>query len=200
MLHPDTEVRWISKEIGCGIVATRDIPKGTVTWAMDPLDRLFTPQQVKDISGVCRETLYKYSYRNRDGNYVFCWDNTRFMNHSFNPNCITTAYGFELAVRDIAEGEELTNDYGSLNILEPFHACDEGTSRKVVYPDDLARHYECWDRQLESAFKRVQTVEQPLRELLSEEQWETAGHIAEKRSAMDSILNCLHKPAVAPQI
>ncbi|MEI7851371.1 MAG: hypothetical protein WCH86_06020, partial [Kiritimatiellales bacterium] len=71
---------------------------------------------------------------------------------------------------------------------------------KVVYPDDLARHYECWDRQLESAFKRVQTVDQPLRELLSEEQWETAGHIAEKRSPMDSILNCLHKPAVAPQV
>jgi hypothetical protein len=193
MLHPDTEVRWISKEIGCGIVATRDIPKGTVTWAMDPLDRLFTPQQVEEISGVCRETLYKYSYRNRDGNYVFCWDNTRFMNHSFNPNCITTAYGFELAVRDIVEGEELTNDYGSLNIIQPFHACDEGTARKVVYPDDLARHYECWDRQLESAFKRIQTVDQPLRELLSEEQWETAGHIAEKRSPMDSILNCLHR-------
>ena len=196
MLHPHTEVRWINKEIGCGIVATRDIPKGTITWAFDPLDRLFTPQQVEAISGVCRETLYKYSYRNRDGNYVFCWDNTRFMNHSFKPNCITTAYGFELAVRDIAEGEELTNDYGSLNILEPFHACDEGTERKVVYPDDLARHYECWDRQLESAFKSVHRVEQPLRELLSEEQWETACHIAEKRSPMDSILNCLHRPAV----
>ncbi len=200
MLHPDTEVRWISEEIGCGIVATRDIPKGTVTWVMDPLDRLFSPQQVAGLPDRCRETLFKYSYRNRDGQYVFCWDNTRFMNHSFSPNCITTAYGFELAVRDIREGEELTNDYGSLNILEPFHACDEGTSRKVVYPDDLARHYEGWDRQLESAFQRIQTVEQPLRDLLSAGQWETAGHIAEKRSPMKSILNCLLKPADAPQV
>ena len=196
MLHPDTEVRWISKEIGCGIVATRDIPKGTVTWAMDPLDRLFTPQQVEEISGVCRETLYKYSYRNRDGNYVFCWDNTRFMNHSFTPNCITTAYNFELAVRDIREGEELTNDYGSLNILEPFHACDEGSERKVVYPDDLTRHYKEWDKKLAGAFNRICLVEQPLRDMISTELWERSCHIAEKPTLMDSILNCLHRPAV----
>jgi uncharacterized protein len=193
MLHPDIELRWISAEIGCGIFATRDIPKGTVTWVMDPLDRVLNPQEVEALPDVCRETLYKYSYRNRDGNYVFCWDNTRFMNHSFKPNCITTAYGFELAVRDIREGEELTNDYGSLNILEPFHACDEGTERKVVYPDDLTRHYADWDHQLESAFKRVQAVDQPLRELLSAEQWETACHIAEERKPMKSILNCLHR-------
>jgi hypothetical protein len=195
MLHPDTEVRWISKEIGCGIVATRDIPKGTVTWVMDPLDRLFDSQQVAALPDRCRETLLKYSYRNRHGEYVFCWDNTRFMNHSFTPNCITTAYNFELAVRDIAEGEELTNDYGSLNILEPFHACDEGSERKVVYPDDLARHYKQWDEKLEKAFKLVHLVEQPLRGMLSDDQWETSCHIAEKRSPMDSILNCLHRPA-----
>ena len=196
MLHPDTEVRWISKDIGCGIVATRDIPKGTITWAMDPLDRFFTAPQVAELPDRCRETLLKYSYRNRHGEYVFCWDNTRFMNHSFTPNCITTAYNFELAVRDIREGEELTNDYGSLNILEPFHACDEGSERKVVYPDDLVRHYKQWDEKLEGAFKRVNTVEQPLRDMLSAEQWEKACCIAEKPTLMDSILNCLHRPAV----
>ena len=197
MLHPDTEVRWISKEIGCGIVATRDIPKGTVTWVMDPLDRFFSPQQVAGLPVRCRETLLKYSYRNRHGDYVFCWDNTRFMNHSFTPNCITTAYNFELAVRDIAEGEELTNDYGSLNILEPFQACDEGTQRKVVYPDDLARHYKQWDKKLEVAFERIGLVDQPLRELIADELWEKAGHIAGKRVPMDSILNCLHSPTTS---
>jgi hypothetical protein len=196
MLHPDTEVRWISKDIGCGIVATRDIPKGTITWAMDPLDRFFTAQQVAELPDRCRETLLKYSYRNRHGEYVFCWDNTRFMNHSFTPNCITTAYNFELAVRNIAEGEELTNDYGSLNILEPFQACDEGTERKVVYPDDLARHYKQWDEKLAGAFNQICLVEQPLRDMLSTELWERSCHIAEKRSTMDSILNCLHRPAV----
>jgi len=201
MRHPDTELRWISAEIGCGILATRDIPKGTVIWVLDPIDRIFTPQHVESLPSVCRDTVLKYSYRNRHGEYVFCWDNTRFMNHSFKPNCITTAYGFELAVRDIREGEELTNDYGSLNIIAPFKASDEGTERKVVYPDDLTRHYADWDRQLESAFKQVQAVEQPLlRELLSDEQRETICHIAEQRKPMTSILHCLHKPAMTPQV
>lgn len=194
MLHPDTEVRWISVEIGCGVVATRDIPKGTITWAMDPLDRLISPPQMESLPSICRDSLLKYSYRDRHGDYVFCWDNTRFMNHSFNPNCIATAYRFELAVRDIHVGEELTNDYGSLNILEPFQACDEGTERKIVYPDDLARHYGEWDGKLEGAFTHMPVVEQPLRDLLSDRQWEKACHIAEKRIPMDSILDCLHRP------
>jgi hypothetical protein len=193
MLHPDTQVLWINEEMGCGIVATRDIPKGTITWVSDPLDRILSPQEVEALPAVCRDTLMKYSYRNRHGDYVLCWDNTRFMNHSFTPNCITTAYNFELAVRDIQKGEELTNDYGSLNILEPFHACDEGSERKVVYPDDLARHYADWDRQLEAAFESVCAVRQPLRDLLSEELWTTAGHISEKKMPMASILTCLHK-------
>lgn len=196
MLHPDTQVQWISEEIGCGIVATRDIPKGTITWVKDQLDRILSPMEVDALPTVCRDTLLKYSYRNRHGDYVLCWDNTRFMNHSFTPNCITTAYNFELAVRDIRKGEELTNDYGSLNILEPFHACDEGSERKVVYPDDLARHYADWDRQLEAAFESVNEVAQPLRNLLSEEQWDTASHIAGKRKPMDSILNCLHRASI----
>jgi hypothetical protein len=181
-------------EIGCGVVATRDIPKGTITWAMDPLDRLISPPQMESLPAVCRDSLLKYSYRDRHGDYVFCWDNTRFMNHSFNPNCIATAYRFELAVRDIHAGEELTNDYGSLNILEPFQACDEGTERKIVYPDDLARHYGEWDGKLEGAFTHMPVVEQPLRDLLSDRQWEKACHIAEKRIPMDSILDCLHRP------
>jgi len=192
MLHPDTQVKWISEEIGCGIIATRDIPKGTITWAEDPLDRILSPDEVTHLPSACRDTLMKYSYRNRHGNYVFCWDNTRFMNHSFHPNCITTAYHSELAVRDIQAGEELTNDYGSLNILEPFHACDEGSDRKTVYPDDLARHYQEWDRLLEPALESAPTVEQPLRELLSDPQWETLLQIAGKQIPMESVLTCLH--------
>lgn len=193
MLHPDTQVEWIREDIGCGVIALRDIPKGTITWVKDSLDRIFSPQAVDELPSVCRDAFLKYSYRNRNGDYVFCWDNTRFMNHSFQPNCITTAYDFELAVRDIPAGEELTNDYGSLNILEPFHVCDEGNERTVVYPDDLARCYVRWDHQLESAFELVQQVEQPLRELLTTEQWETAGNIAKKTQPMESILTCLHR-------
>lgn len=195
MLHPHTEVQWINETVGCGVLALQPIPKGTITWVRDSLDRQMEPAQVDALPAPCRETFLKYSYRNAGGEYVFCWDNTRFMNHSFRPNCMATAYGFELAVRDIAAGEELTNDYGTLNIIEPFEACDEGTDRKTVYPDDLSRHATEWDSLLVQAFRRFPQVEQPLRELLSSEQHQTAVSIAAGKTEMDSILTCLHHPA-----
>ena len=33
------------------------------------------------------------------------------MNHDDQANTLTTGYGFEVAVRDVDEGEELTDDY-----------------------------------------------------------------------------------------
>ncbi len=45
MMHPKTELKLISKEIGYGVVAKEFIPAGTITWALDELDREFTPAQ-----------------------------------------------------------------------------------------------------------------------------------------------------------
>ena len=38
MLHPDTTLAWIDDTIGVGVIATKPIPKGTITWARDALD------------------------------------------------------------------------------------------------------------------------------------------------------------------
>jgi len=46
MMHPDTEIRFISKEIGYGVVAKKIIPKGTITWVQDELDQIYTPKQI----------------------------------------------------------------------------------------------------------------------------------------------------------
>ena len=46
MIHPDTELRFINDKIGYGVVATKFIPKGTITWVLDKVDRFFTPSQV----------------------------------------------------------------------------------------------------------------------------------------------------------
>ena len=34
---------WIANVKGYGVVATRMIPKGTITWTLDPLDKIITP-------------------------------------------------------------------------------------------------------------------------------------------------------------
>jgi hypothetical protein len=188
MIHPATQIRWIHNDIGHGVVATQLIPKGTLTWVRDPLDRTFTPQAFQAFDEAHRRVLETYCYRNSKGHYVLCWDHARYMNHSFRPTCLPTPYGFEIAIRDIQPGEELTNDYGCLNIVEAFRPTDEGSRRKIVRPDDLTRHHPAWDRQLRNAVVHIPHLPQPLRAYLSDELWATCLRIAKGEEAMRSIL------------
>lgn len=193
MIHPDTELRFISEAIGYGVVATKLIPKGTITWAMDKLDRTFSPQQIQELDPLYQDVLQKYTYRTPQGNHVLCWDNARFVNHSSRSNCLTTAYEFEIAIRDIYPGEELTDDYGYLNIEEPFEVLpEEGTDRTVVYPDDLLRFYKVWDEQLLSAFPQLIHVAQPLLHVLTPALQEKVKRVAAEQEPFDSILHCYY--------
>lgn len=188
MIHPKTEIKFISKEIGYGVVATEFIPAGTITWVLDKLDREFTPLQIQEMPAIYQEILDYYTFRNNNGNYVLCWDNGRYVNHSFNSNCLTTAYDFEIAIRDIQPGEQLTDDYGYLNIPYPFKGIDEGTKRKTVYPDDLLKYYKVWDKKLLKVFSKIPNLNQPLKELLTEDIWEEIVSVSENKNEMKSIL------------
>jgi hypothetical protein len=195
MIHPATELRFVNPEIGHGVFATEFIPKGTIVWVADPLDRMLSPDEVERYPADLRERLLKYCFRNHCGQYVLCWDHNRYVNHSFDSNCILTPYQLELAVRDIQPGEELTDDYGYLNIIEPFDAFDEGHARKTVFPDDLIRHAPEWDHKLESAYRRLADVEQSLRGLLDHPAWEALLAISTGQSAARSIRDCYFDPA-----
>ena len=188
MIHPNTELRFISKEIGYGVVATHLIPAGTITWVLDKLDREFSPLDFQHFEPIYQSILDTYTFRNNQGNYILCWDNGRYVNHSFNSNCLTTAYDFEIAIRDIQPGEQITDDYGYLNIPYPFRAVDEGTRRKIVYPDDLLKYYRVWDNKIRKVFHKILKVEQPLRPIVSTEVWSKIEHIINGGEEMDSIL------------
>jgi hypothetical protein len=188
MIHPHTELQYISDEIGHGVVATQLIPAGTITWVLDPLDREFTPTQYQKLDTLYKEILDTYTYRNNKGNYVLCWDHGRFVNHSFRSNCMTTAYDFEIAIRDIHPGEQLTDDYGYLNVETPFRGVDEGTERKVVYPDDLLNYHQVWDEKLQQVFGRITNLYQPLLPFIGESLWKKVRNIVSGREEMDSIL------------
>ena len=195
MIHPSTELRFINNEIGYGVVATELIPKGTITWALDKLDREFTSLEILAMDEPYQEILSRYCYRNNVGKFVLAWDNGRYVNHSFRSNCMSTAYDFEIAIRDIQPGEELTDDYGYLNLPHAFRATDEGTRRKYVRPDDLAKYYKIWDKQLLPAFKRINHVAQPLQRILPIETWETCLKISKGEVPMTSILDIYFDPA-----
>ncbi|GGX22716.1 SET domain-containing protein-lysine N-methyltransferase [Aquimarina muelleri] len=188
MIHPYTEIKHISPEVGYGVVAKEFIPIGTITWVLDKFDREFTLNEYNSLEPIYKDILETYAYKNNKGNLVLCWDNGRFVNHSFNSNCLTTAYNFEIAIRDIHPGEQLTDDYGYLNIDKPFRGINEGTRRKIVYPDDLPRYYKSWDKKLLKAFNYISKVNQPLRELLSNDLWQQVMEVEKGEKEMESIL------------
>ena len=189
MIHPHTELKFISNEVGYGVVATEFIPVGTITWVLDKLDREFSPAEFQAMEPIYKNILDTYTFRNNQGNFVLCWDNGRFVNHSFNSNCLTTAYDFEIAIRDIHVGEQLTDDYGYLNILAPFRGINEGTKRKIVYPDDLLKYYKIWDKKLLHVFSKITQLHQPLKTLIDDEVWKEVVQVATGEKEMESILN-----------
>ncbi|MDC6351590.1 SET domain-containing protein [Zeaxanthinibacter sp. PT1] len=193
MIHPHTSLQFINDVVGHGVVATKLIPAGTITWVLDDLDREFTPKQYQKMNAPYKEILDIYTYRNNKGNYILCWDNGRFVNHSFKANCLTTAYDFEIAIRDIQPGEQLTDDYGYLNIQSPFRGVDEGTRRKVVYPDDLLRYYKSWDKKIGAVFHRIPELDQPLKPLLKKEVVRKIEAVLSGEQAIASILNNYYK-------
>jgi uncharacterized protein len=188
MIHPHTELLFISDEIGYGVVATKFIPAGTITWVLDKLDREFTKQQFLKMDPLYQDILETYTYRNGNGNFVLCWDHGRYVNHSFKSNCLSTAYDFEVAIRDIQPGEQLTDDYGYLNVSMPFRGVNEGTKRKTVYPDDLKNYYTVWDKKISAVFPKINKVQQPLQDILPPKTQQEIDFVLSGKKPLASIL------------
>jgi SET domain-containing protein len=96
---------------GIGLFAAEYIPSGTVVWQFSAAVDFATPPHAK-------ESLH-YSYRSKQtGRIITPGDDAKYINHSKKPN-LGTRYEMEVeedvnfALRDIAEGEELTLDYSS---------------------------------------------------------------------------------------
>jgi hypothetical protein len=169
LIHPHSELRFVSSAIGYGLFATRLIPKGTVTWAGDPFDQVISPERLTGLPNLLIAQAHRYSYVNGSGDRILCWDHGRFVNHSCAATCLSPGFDFEIAVRDIEAGEEITDDYGTLNPEEPFPClCGAPQCRGQVLPDDPEHYGAAWDALVAGAFPAIGQVSQPLWELVRE--------------------------------
>jgi len=167
MLHPDTELGVVTAEIGFGVFATAFIPKGTIVYIKDPLEIEISDDDPRLLDHDSRKIIERYSYVEPTGTRVLSWDLAKYMNHSCDPNSISTGYGFEIALRDIQAGEQITDEYGLLNIERNMPCgCGAKTCRGWVRQDDVEHHAVDWDEKVRDALGCFRDVVQPLEYLM----------------------------------
>jgi SET domain-containing protein len=113
---------------GIGVFAGEPIKAGTVIWKFDPrFDHLFDGREIDAMEPLQKQFVRRYGYPHlaSEGVTVLEFDNGRFMNHAEVPNTDFTDANFGWATRDIAEGEELTCNYGE---FEPAFQIEPGRS------------------------------------------------------------------------
>lgn len=177
MLHPDTRLQFIDENIGYGVFATRRIPAGTMTYVKDALEIELDAGHHLLSSAVYGKLVRKYAYREASGAHVVGWDLSKYMNHSCNPNTLSTGYNFEIAVRDIRPGEQITDDYGMLNMDATMPcSCQQPECRWEIQPDDMDYLWQQWDDQVRTALASLLKVPQPLMEVLDAETCRSVMH------------------------
>ncbi|CCH49932.1 SET domain-containing protein [Pseudodesulfovibrio piezophilus] len=180
MIHPHTTVRTVSPCIGVGVFATHPIARGTIVVVRDSLDTCLTRQEFCALPEAVRLSMETYLYHDKCGNLILSWDHARYMNHHCQSNTMMTDYGLELAVRDIAAGEELTTEYGLLNIQDPYEICCHCEScREALRLDDVDTYGDAWDALVEENLLRIFDLEQPLLDLLG----------AQHRARLDALVS-----------
>lgn len=95
---------------------------------------------------------------------------------------------FEIAIKHIHKGDEITNDYGTLNIIEAFQCAKGPHEREFVKPDDLKSFSGKWDLLIQSAMQFQTSVNQPLSRYLSTEQLTKLSDIRLLKKSLPSIL------------
>jgi uncharacterized protein len=172
MLHQSTELRFVNSEIGYGVFATELIPKGTIIAFQDPLDVEVKPETFTSLYSInveFRAIIEHFAYVNLEGYGVISWDNVKYTNHSCDFNTLPTGYMLSIAVKDIAEGEEITTDYGLLDggyeYKEGEHMlckCGSPNCRKEIPNADPKTCLHLWVSPTNEAFNCALDIKQPL--------------------------------------
>ncbi len=98
---------------GVGLFAAEPIAKGTVVWRFEPgLDLVVPEEKIGALPEAAKLFFKRYAFPCPffPGGLLLGFDNTRFVNHSTDPN-LDNSGPETIALRDIADGEELTTDY-----------------------------------------------------------------------------------------
>lgn len=169
MILPSLRLQWINDSKGYGLFATEFIPAGTITFVQDDLDIVIRPDQLEQVPESLKQFVDRYSYLDGQGNAIISWDMGKYMNHCCQANTLSTGFGFEIAVKDIHPGEEVTDDYRlftadhQVNISCGKIDCEGRINYRIP-----SSQFDKWDDQIAESLNLLREVEQPLMKFCTE--------------------------------
>lgn len=163
MVHPYTEPKLVNKTVGLGVFATTDIPAGTIINIKDRLDIIITPDNDLLDDPNYKDQIDAFAQIDQYGTRIIPWDHAKYINHCCESNALTTAYGFDITIKPIKAGEEITVEYGIYNLENDMPiSCNCKDCRKVVRPEDFDLMYPLWDNKIISVLGQIFEQDQPL--------------------------------------
>lgn len=170
MIHPKTELKFISSEIGYGIFASEDLPAGTIVYVKDAMEISIEPIDYLQMKGLLKDNVDRFSYIDEYGNRIVSWDLAKYVNHCCDCNTISTGYGFEIAIKDIKKGDQITDEYGIFNLDQPMEvSCGKNCCRNILTNKDFENHYKEWDEKIKKVIQSVFKVDQALIDVIDEQ-------------------------------
>ncbi len=145
---------------GFGLFARVAIPKGTlIDYHCDLCERICGRADLERMGYDRRQQIMEHTYTTGEGDVILDCSIGRYMNHSCAANALEAYGDFDVAVRDIAEGEEITCDYRQFNDPDdgfPCH-CGEPSCCSIVSPlgPFPPRLEDSWREQTEAACKAL---------------------------------------------
>ena len=112
-------------------MAAENIAKDQIVYTHDErFIKVFTREEFNALPELQQALISKHATHYSDGTFWYDTDDTRFINHSSNPNIEFFGDGDSQAkaLRDIKEGEEVTLDYiklSPLNTVDDYPKDDE---------------------------------------------------------------------------
>lgn len=140
MLHPLIKCVNMGVIQGNGLVAQGFIAEGELLYRCElgtEIVQLERYEEVLNWPEPERSYFLKYSYQFDEDLIAFEHEDTRFMNHSCDPNT-WSLYGDDnhmVARRDIHPGDEVTYDYATTQVTVPLHLecnCGSANCRGIV--------------------------------------------------------------------
>jgi uncharacterized protein len=200
VIHPHTELRHINDTVGYGVFATKFIPEGTIVYVKDSLEIEVSEEDYQKHPKLMQDVIEKYSYIDERGYRILSWDIGKYVNHCCNCNTMSTGYGFEIAIRDIQAGEQITDEYGIFNLdYEMPLECSQPGCRKAIKPSDFDNLYPEWDEKILKSLKKLKGLEQPLYDLIDSTCREELESFFDESSKYKSIYSLRHKKSVPLQ-